>query len=500
MIFTIKDTDLAARIGEIRLRRGTIETPAFFPVIDPLRQEINIEDIKSLGFKQVITNAYLAKKRFGEKVAEIGVHRLIGFDGIVMTDSGGYQILEYGDIEVGQEEIIRYQERIGSDIGVILDVPTGDVSYHEARRTVEITLSRAREALELIGESKTAWALPIQGGKYLDLVELSARESSKLPKYFMYAIGSPTVFLERYELRTVMNMVHAAKRSLPPGRPVHLFGAGHPLAITLAIALGVDTFDSASYMLYARDGRYMTEGGSYDIKDLDYFPCSCPVCSRRTPQEMREMEERERTRLLALHNLHVIKRSIDAAKQAIREGRLWELVEELARKHPRALEAFRGFRRYYSYIERLTPRVKGEIYGLKLYDIESAWNPKVLRFRAAALEALKALPPGEVTLRPFRVGESADERLVYYAPIIGFFPSALSEVFPTTQHSSPTSPSRTVVEDLVWQLRALATTWKRRGVAATLEYCQSNSWQLILAKEASRLGLKTVECLHEHVL
>lgn len=497
MIFSVKDTDLAARIGEIRLKRGTVETPAFFPVIDPLRQEIRIDDIKSLGFKQVITNAYLSRRRFGDRVAEIGIHRFIGFDGVIMTDSGGYQILEYGDIEVGQDEIIEYQKRIGSDIGVILDVPTGDVSYDEARRTVEITLSRAREALGKIHGSETAWALPIQGGRYLDLVELSARESSKLPGYFMYAIGSPTVFLERYELRTVMNMVHAAKRFLPAGKPVHLFGAGHPLAITLAIALGVDTFDSASYMLYARDGRYMTMSGSYDIRDLDYFPCSCPVCSRRSPKELIEMEERERTRLLAIHNLYVIKSSIDIAKQAIREGRMWELLEELSRKHPKALEAFRGFRRYYSYIERLTPRVKGEIYGLRLYDIESAWNPKILRFRIKSMEILKALPPGELRLRPFRLGERADERLIYYAPIIGFFPSALSEVFPTTQHSSA-SPSRAVIEDLIWQLRALSAAWRKSGVKAILEYCPSTSWQLALAKEAQRLELKVAECSHEH--
>jgi 7-cyano-7-deazaguanine tRNA-ribosyltransferase len=278
-MFYIKDVDLAGRIGRLKLKRGDIETPAFFPVIDPIRQELGVEEIRAAGFKQVITNAYLLLRRFGDEAIRRGVHGILGFDGIVMTDSGAYQILEYGGIEVEQDTIIEYQKAIGSDIGVILDVPTGDVDYEKAKATVEITLKRALEALKLIEGSSVSWVLPIQGGRHLDLVELSAREASRIPYYSIYGVGSPTEFLERYELTVVLKMIYSAKKHLPDSKPVHLFGAGHPIIIPFAVALGVDMFDSASYILYARDGRYMTDYGVYRVEELEYFPCTCPVCS-----------------------------------------------------------------------------------------------------------------------------------------------------------------------------------------------------------------------------
>jgi 7-cyano-7-deazaguanine tRNA-ribosyltransferase len=233
-MFSIKDIDLAGRIGKLKLKRGDVETPAFFPVIDPARQELGLEDVRAAGFNQVITNAYLLLKRFGEEAIKKGVHGILGFNGIVMTDSGAYQILEYGGIEFEQDTIIEYQKAIGSDIGVILDVPTGDVDYERAKSTVEVTLRRALEALKLIKDSGVAWVLPVQGGRHLDLVEYSAREASKIPYYRIYGIGSPTEFLEKYELTTVLKMVHSAKKHLPDSKPVHLFGAGHPLILPFA--------------------------------------------------------------------------------------------------------------------------------------------------------------------------------------------------------------------------------------------------------------------------
>ncbi len=505
-MFTVKDMDLAGRIGLLKTKSGPIETPSFLPVIDPARQELPLSDIENAGFNQVITNAYLILKRFGDKAIDLGIHGVLGFKGVVMTDSGAYQVLEYGDIEYSQEAIIEYQKNIGSDIAVILDVPTGDVAYEEARLTVEETLRRAREALELIKDTKPLWVLPVQGGKYLDLVALSAREAAELPYYSVYGIGSPTVFFERYDLSTVLDMIHTAKRILPQGRPVHLFGAGHPLVFPFAVALGVDTFDSASYILYARDDRYIVNHGVYKLEDLDYLPCSCPVCSRRSPGDFLEADRAERTRLLALHNLYVIKNSLDNTKQAIKEGRLWELLEEVSRRHPKALEALRKFRKYYKYVEAQTPRVKGKIYGVKVYDVESLWNPKILRFRLKTLTILDSLleTVESINLAPLAGSEkecildiidTGGSMKIYYEPFIGIIPRELCGTYPTTQHLTPKTINWPVIEDLVNVLRILYSKARARGIPVTLVYCERVWWHSILAREASHLGVNVkVEC------
>lgn len=445
-MFEIKDVDLAGRIGRLHTRHGVIETPAFFPVVDPARQELPPNEIASVGIEQVITNAYLLYKR--TRGAPVKVHDVLGWSKVVMTDSGAYQILEYGKVDVSQEKILLYQKSIGSDIGVILDVPTGDVDRNKAVETVEETLRRAREALNVIdpGSDEVIWVLPIQGGRYLDLVEKSAREALKLP-YRMYGIGSPTVFLEEYKYDVVVEIVYTAKRILPGGRPVHLFGAGHPLIIPFAVALGVDTFDSASYIIYARDGRYITEYGVYRLEQLDYFPCDCPVCRRYTPKDLLEAPKDERVRLLALHNLYVIQRTIRRVKQAIREGRLWELLEETARKHPAARRALAKFRKYYRFIEKSTPVSKGEVRGLRAYGGESLWNPHILRFQERVLAEYKPLLKGvrRAVLEPLPSDSKCKapgpgEYKAYYDYYIGVIPWELCGVYPSihVDHGGPT--------------------------------------------------------------
>ncbi|MEB2836592.1 MAG: tRNA guanosine(15) transglycosylase TgtA [Desulfurococcales archaeon] len=480
--FEIIDVDLAGRIAKLHLRNAKLETPAFFPVIDPMRQELGLDLIAEAGFEQVITNAYLAYKRYGPQPRG-SIRELLGWRGIVMTDSGAYQILEYGDIGVTQDEILLYQKEIlKPDIGVILDVPTGDVSRLEAEKTVNETIRRSQEALRVIDPTSddVLWVLPIQGGRYLDLVEASARHAANSP-YRMYGIGSPTVFLERYRYDTIIDMILAAKRALPPGRPVHLFGAGHPLIIPFAVALGVDTFDSASYIIYARDGRYITEYGVYRVEDLDYLPCECPVCSRYSPRELAEMPREDRTRLLALHNLHVISKTLKRVKQAIREGRLWELLEETARRHPAAYRALLKMRRAHSILETHTPRVKPRVRGLRLYGFESLWNPRLTRLRSRVLthylpERLKRLRPKRLILRPLppsieacKRGSSEDGYVVYYSPYLGLIPKELCGVYPTIHADYPHNYYQDrVLKVLVSEIRAVLAIARRIGVEAEI--------------------------------
>ncbi len=508
--FEIRDVDLGGRIGRLYTRRGFIETPAFFPVIDVERQEVPVKGVREAGFTQVITNAYLILKRYGWVAAERGVHEVLGFDGVVMTDSGAYQILEYGRIDVDQETIIKFQQAIGSDIAVILDVPTGDVDRAKAEESVTITLRRAREAIGLIRDDRErVWVLPVQGGRYYDLVEISASEASKLSDYYsMFGVGSPTVFLERYMYDVVVEAVYRARKHLPPGRPVHLFGAGHPLIIPFVVALGVDTFDSASYILYARDGRYITEWGVYRLEDLDYFPCSCPVCSRYTPQDLREMGKVEATRLLALHNLYVISRTIRRVKQAIREGRLWEVLEETGRMHPSTARLLRLMVRYRRLMELGARRGGGRIKGVRAYSIESLDNPKLYTFREKSLkvllESLKMLMPRELVVKPMTVkkepsecekeivGSRGDVTAALYSHYTGIFPIELCGVYPSIQIDYPSNREpREVVDRLVEEIVELAKHASRLGVKVRLEACKKAEWSVAATLKAySTLALE----------
>ncbi|MGC9112620.1 tRNA guanosine(15) transglycosylase TgtA [Acidilobus sp.] len=498
-VFRIKDFELAGRIGVLETASGRVETPAFFPVVDPLRQEIDLQEIKEAGFNQVITNAYLLYRRFGDKAREMGVHRILGFDGVIMTDSGAYQMLEYGSIDVDQRTVVSFEKDIKSDIAVILDHPTGDVSRRLAEQSVINTLNNAREAISYLDleNSKTIWVLPIQGGKYLDLVAKSASESADLP-YPMYGIGSPTVFMEKYNYKVVVDMIGTAKRFLRPERPAHLFGAGHPLMFPFAAALGIDTFDSASYMLYARDDRYITDYGTVKLQELEYFPCSCPVCRKYTPKDLLEMPPEQRRKLLAIHNLYAIKRSIERVKQSIREGRLWELLVEVSHYRPEMREALRAISKYYRYMESFTPTSKGGLRGARLFSIESTWNPRIIRLRTWVL--LRYRPSFNlVRLAPLlsRSGMCQQSKadglsLVYYIPYLGAVPEEICGAYPTAQFSYGEPVPDDVIRDLVNFLRALVIRLKREGHDIIVEATPKKRWSLEVGQEMQRMGLKVL--------
>jgi len=484
--FEIKDKDLAGRIGKLSTRSGIIETPAFFPVINPFKQktEVHVSKIREIGFSQIITNAYIIKQKYGNNTEGLDVHKITGFDGVVMTDSGAYQLLMYGKerIIIDPIEIVEFQVRIKSDIAVIADIPTrDDAPYEEAQWSVNETLKRARQVLHLIKNTDTVWVLPIQGGVHIDLVKKSALEATKIPYYSMYAIGSPVTVLEKYEFWKVVDMVAAAKMILPPDKPVHLFGGGHPIMIPLFVALGIDSFDSASYILYARENRYMTEHGTYRLEDLDYFPCECEVCSRYTPRELMEMNKSERATLLAIHNLHVINREIKRVKVAIREGRLWELIEERARTHPSIREALNALLKYIDWIEKLDPRVKGDVHGLFLYDISSYYRPELYRHRRTLLDKVRdikqevvALVPCTPLEKPFRYSTTfskardyiikntdIDINNVYFMAYLPFFdivPIEIDQTYPYSQFEATLTVSDELVNKMIHNINTVLST------------------------------------------
>ena len=272
-----------------------------------------------------------------------GIHDIINYDGVVMTDSGGYQVLEYGSIEVEPVLMANFEKDIKSDIPIPLDRPTGyGLDYQKAKEYVSTTLKNAQESLNVVGNTDAIWVAPVQGAEHSDLVEHSARELDKMGFQLM-ALGSPVEMMEAYEFAKLAHMIVSVKK-IVTAKPIHLFGAGHPLTIPLAIALGCDTFDSASYMLYAKDRRYMTPNGTVRLDELAYLSCQCPICSSHTLQELRKMDMDKLTVDIAKHNLYILKAEVDAVKQAIMDGRLWEYVMQKARAHPKLMEAAQIFK------------------------------------------------------------------------------------------------------------------------------------------------------------
>ena len=442
-VFEIIGSDLGGRIGVIHTGHGRVRTPAFVPVIHPVQQTIPAAQIGKMGFEMVITNAYITMKRYGDEAIQRGIHDIIGFEGPVMTDSGGYQVLEYGDLDITADEMAAYQVGIRSDLPIPLDKPTSlGLSKDIATDYVNHTLQVCKDTMDEHPDSGHLWVGPIQGSEYGDLVQRSTDTLVHLG-YQMAALGSPVEFMESYDYRNLAAMIVEARKSLPAHIPLHLFGAGHPITIPLAIALGCDTFDSASYILYAKQNRYITSDGTRHLDDIELFPCCCPVCSSHTPSDMASAKDTDRINLIAQHNLYTIKLEVDATIQAIHEGRLWEYVTRKARAHPRLYEAMSVLKQDIPYLQAGTARFKQR--AIFLFDAFDQYRPEAVALRAV-LESFVTkkrrlhIMPMPHTKPAYMAGicqKAAKDDTVQvcvYQPHLGIIPLELSDMYPAAHH------------------------------------------------------------------
>jgi len=469
MTFEVKDKDLLARVGKVKTKSGTVETPLLFPVVNPMIQPISPRRIKEdFGFEALITNAYILKKRFQQQPIQKGLHKFLDYDGVIMTDSGAYQILVYGDITISPKEIVAYQEQIDTDIATILDIPTGwKGSKEHAEQTVKETLKRAKQLFELKTRKDILWVGPVQGGKHLDLVAKSSKEMRKLP-FQIYALGSPTEVMENYRFDVLVDMIMTAKMNLPIDKPLHLFGAGHPFMFALAVALGCDLFDSAAYAIYARENRYMTENGTHRLKELDYFPCTCPKCISKTPKQVMELSEKEIVAFLAEHNLYVCSAELKRIKQAIKDGRLWEHLEMRAHAHPTLLQAVKKLAKCKEFMEKHAPTVKDS--GLFFFSSIGLARPEVVHYRKNLAERyskpkqakiLLLFPQGQI--KPFHksqeykkiakvIHQSSSVHVCFYAAPFGVIPIELDEVYPLSQYETTQPPDKETIDYVANQI------------------------------------------------
>ena len=346
--FEIVERDGAARIGKIHTNHGILTTPTLLPVVNPNILTVEPKEMwDKFGFRALITNSYVIWKH--EKLREIalekGVHELLDFPGVIMTDSGTFQSYVYGDVEVGIEEIVEFQRDIGVDIGTMLDVfGRPDMSREQIEEAVDITANRAISSLEAAGE-KLLLNGPIQGGIFQDLrAESSSRMAASEAGgkgFSVHPIGGIVPLMETQRYSDLFSVILSSTSALPANRPVHIFGCGHPLLFPLCIALGADLFDSAAYALFAKDGRILSEEGTHRIETAVEWPVSSSYLERYTPKEVRDMDKKSRTTILARHNLEVTQRELSRCREAIRNGSIWNLAERRSHTSPYLRKAFK---------------------------------------------------------------------------------------------------------------------------------------------------------------
>ncbi len=261
-----------------------------------------------------------------------------------MTDSGTFQSYVYGDVEVGVGEIVDFQRDIGVDIGTMLDVfGRPDMSREELEDCVQETASRAPESLQAAGK-KMLLNGPIQGGTHQDLraeaASLMGSAKGEGRGFCVHPLGGIVPLMEKQRYRELFEALMAARSTIPSDRPIHMFGCGHPMLFPMAIALGADLFDSAAYALFARDDRLLSPEGTVKLEGLTEWPVSSAALFGRTTEEVREMDKDERSTLLAHHNLEVTQTELARCREAVREGRIWQLAERRSHANPQLREAF----------------------------------------------------------------------------------------------------------------------------------------------------------------
>ncbi len=463
MTFEIVDRAAAGRIGRFKTPHGTVTTPTILPVVNPNIDLVSAKEMrKRFGTEMVITNSYVIHKHdhLREKALAEGVHKVIDWDGPVMTDSGTFQMYVYGDVEVGPTEIVDFQAAMGVDVATCLDLfVTPDMNRQQAEEAVAETLRRTEASVGHKGGSLLN--ATVQGGTNLDLRQKCAQAYRDLEVDY-HTIGGVVPVMERQMYPELVDMIMASQGLLRKDRPLHLFGAGHPLVMPLAVALGCDIFDSSSYAKYAKDGRIMTPEGTLHLADLQEFPFGGHLADHFTVQELKQLPKKEREREIALHNLDVLFSDLRRIRNCIQDGTLWELVEQRATCNPYLAAATRklGDPIYQKWLEAREPTSHNK--ALRYTGSLTHRRPAFHRIRTRLLERVAPVGepvPVEVESHYGSAGEEKRELGLHKEPTskpygdhlgsldpdmdhavispLGPVPLGLDEVYPFTQSALP---------------------------------------------------------------
>jgi len=368
--FSVAATDGAARTGVIAMQRGDIRTPAFMPVGTAATvKAMRPADVRATGADIILGNTYHLMLRPGaERMARLGgLHKFMGWDRPILTDSGGYQVMSLSALTKQSEEGVAFQSHLdgsrhmltpersmeiqrllGSDIVMAFDeCPPNGVDARRAEASMERSMrwaARSRAGFDAGEEHAARSALfGIQQGS-LDET-LRARSAAALTDigFDGYAIGGLAVGEGQEAMFGVLDY---APSQLPADRPRYLMGVGKPDDLVGAVARGVDMFDCVLPTRSGRNGQAFTWSGPVNIRNAkhaeDQAPldeaCGCPVCTTWTRAYLHHLVragEMLGAMLMTQHNLHFYQDLMQGMRDAITEGRFAAFQSDFESRYQR---------------------------------------------------------------------------------------------------------------------------------------------------------------------
>jgi len=357
-VFDASATFGPARTGTVSTPRGVFHTPCFMPVgTRGAVRLLDTGDLDALAPEVVLANAYHLMLRPGAAVVASlgGLHRFLGYDGHLLTDSGGYQVFSLGaDVDDGgvsfrstydgsrhrlsPEDAVAIQSDLGADIQMALDIcpglPAPDAEIHQAMNRTLKWAARARHSAVRPGQALFGI---VQGGVSPELRAESAVRTVELD-FDGYGIGGLSV---GEPLGAMLAALAAVTPHLPAGRPRYLMGVGDPVSVVEAVALGVDMFDCVLPTRLGRHGTALTGSGRLSVRGagvaLDAGPldadCGCTVCARYSRGYLRHLlvvGEPTAGRLISIHNLMWLQALMSRIGRAVSEGTLDALRADVA--------------------------------------------------------------------------------------------------------------------------------------------------------------------------
>jgi len=354
--FEVSHRDGAARLGTLQTARGTLRTPFFMPVgtVGSVKG-LTTHELRSLDPGIVLCNTYHLMLRPGIEVIEAmgGIHSFMGWDGAVLTDSGGFQVFSLTDINkvredgvefrshldgsthfLSPEKSIEIQARLGVDIAMAFDeCPSSGLSKEDIRRSMERTHRWARRSLAARRGPAALFGI-VQGGAYPDLRAESAQEIASLD-FEGVAIGGVSVGEPKdVMIETVRRTAHL----LPEDKPRYLMGVGTPEDLLEGVAAGIDMFDCVMPTRNARNGTLFTRSGKISIKNARYRDdeqpvdpeCRCAGCETVSRAYLRHLYlsgEIAASVYNTIHNLRFYLDLMEGIRQAIASNSLGKYRE-----------------------------------------------------------------------------------------------------------------------------------------------------------------------------
>ena len=350
MDFKVLARDGNARYGVLRGTHGITETPCFMPVgtLGAVKS-VTWQEVEDMGYSLILSNVYHLYLRPGLDIIKEagGLHEFIGWNDLVLTDSGGFQVFSLGKLMKISEEgiefrshidgskhffspefVIEFEEQIGVDIGMVLDECTPyPATYEYAKHSMERTVRWALRSLRARTTDKTAVFAIVQGGVYEDL-RLKCVELLSPLNFDGFAIGGLSVGEPKEEMYRITRLVAP---QLPEDKPRYLMGVGKPEDILEAVSCGVDMFDCVIPTRNARNGTLFTSQGKVNIKSAkyknDFSPldpeCDCYTCRNFSKAYLRHLYvsgEINAAILNTIHNLHFYARLMEKIRESIKNG------------------------------------------------------------------------------------------------------------------------------------------------------------------------------------